>query len=174
MAKGTSTVKFTVKKLKVEFEWTRPVARNRVGLDRAADVTRPPVLTRGKWRIGRNAPILAVQAFSTGGSLAIESTPTNGSTRNRFRSDAIPPRGRTICRNAVLATVTLSTCGGHRLGSPAPRPNAAARVSRNDRWHASTAAPVPGSRDPTARRNSDQSARGDAGPLHVSLTKLRF
>ena len=168
MAKGTSLAKFTARKLKVEFEWTSLAARNPVGLDRVADVTRPPVLTPGKWRIGQNVPIRAVPVFNTAGSLAIESTPTNGSTRNRFHSVAIPPKGRLICRIAILATATLSTCGGHRLGSLAPRPNAAARVPRNDHWPASTAAPVPGSRDPIVLRNSDQSARDDAGLLDVS------
>lgn len=168
-AKGTSIVKFTVKKLKVEFEWMRLVARNRVVPVRVADVTRRPVHIRGKLRIGRNVHILAVPAFNTVGSLAIESTLTNGSTRNQFHSDAIPPKGRLKCKSAILATVTLFTFGEPRLGSLAPCPNVDAKVFRNVHWRASTAAPVPGSRDPIVLKNSDPSARDDAGLLHVSI-----
>lgn len=168
-AKGTSTAKSTVKKLKVACVWTRLGARNPVVRVHVADVTRLPVRTRGKWRIGPNVRIRADLEFNIVESLVIESTHTNGLTRSPSRLDATPLKGRLTCRTAVLATVTFSTCGGRQLGNLARPPNVAAKAPRNDRWPASIAGQDPGSRDPIAHKNSGPSARDAAGLLHVSI-----
>lgn len=129
--KATSIAKFIARRWRVECGWMKIVVRNQVDPDLDADATKRLVPTLGKWKIGPNALIRAVQVSSTGGLLVIESTLMNGSTRNLFPSDVTQPNDHKICKNVISETAMPSTCGKHLLGSLAPPLNAAVMVPRN-------------------------------------------